>query len=67
MMKEPEFGSIAPSAAARYQLGELPTISAKVRPKVPTLVNPTAKQISTIGASVVRSRNIARSTRRRCR
>src|SRR5690606_7391097 len=67
MMKEPEFGSIAPSAAARYRLGELPTISAKVRPKVPTLVNPTAKQISTIGASVVRSRNIARSTRRRCR
>jgi hypothetical protein len=38
-----------------------------VRLKVPRLVNPTSKQMSVTRKSVVRRRNIARSTRRRCR
>ena len=44
-----------------------PTISLNVRLKVPRLVNPTSKQTSVTLRSVSRSRNIERSTRRRCR
>jgi hypothetical protein len=42
-------------------------MSRNVRVNVPWLVKPTARQMSVTLMGVVRSRNIARSTRRRCR
>ena len=47
--------------------GDSPTISRNVRLKVAKLVKPTSRQISLTESSVVRSRLIARSMRRRCR
>jgi hypothetical protein len=54
-------------APARYSDGDSPTISRNVRLNVPTLLNPTSKQIFVTLRSDSRNRNIARSTRRRCR
>jgi hypothetical protein len=47
--------------------GDEPTMSRKVRLNVPRLEKPTAKQMSVTLRSVLRSRAMARSTRRRCR
>ena len=51
----------------RYADGDSPTTSRNVLLNVPRLVNPTSKQISVTDRWVSRNRNIARSTRRRCR
>src|SRR5438874_8385997 len=48
-------------------VGDSPTISLKVRLKVPRLEKPTSRQISVTSRLVWASRNIALSTRRRCR
>jgi hypothetical protein len=53
-------------ASLRYVLGDRPTLSRNVRLKAPGLAKPTAKQMSVALRSVSRSRNMARSTRRRC-
>ncbi len=53
--------------AARYSFGDSPTMSRKVRLKVPRLEKPTDMQMSVIERSVEPSSAIARSTRRRCR
>ncbi len=53
--------------AARYSLGDWPTMSRNVRLKVPRLEKPTAMQTSVTERSVETSMAIARSTRRRCR
>lgn len=66
-VKEPEAGSGVPARSARKALGETPTSAVKRRVNVPWLVKPTSRQIRVTGRSVVRSRNIARSTRRRAR
>ena len=65
MMKQvvPRIGSLV----ARYSVGVTPTMSRNVRLNVPRLANPTSKQTSVMLRSVSRSRNIERSTRRRCR
>ena len=55
------------AARQRYVVGGSPTISVNVRLNVPRLVKPTSKQISVTLRSVSRSKNIARSTRRRWR
>jgi hypothetical protein len=54
-------------APARYDDGDSPTISRNVRLNVPRLLNPTSRQICVTLRSDSRNRNIARSTRRRCR
>jgi hypothetical protein len=51
----------------RYSDGGSPTISRNVRLNVPRLVKPTSRQISVTLRFEPRSRNIARSTRRRWR
>jgi len=51
----------------RKAVGDSPTIAWNVRLKVPRLLKPTSKQMSVTLRSVDRRRNIARSTRRRCR
>ncbi len=64
-MKHPSAGGSGPRR--RYTVGDSPTISRNVRLNVPRLPNPTAKHTSVTLLSVLRSRNIARSTRRRWR
>src|SRR3712207_5021834 len=51
----------------RYTDGGSPATSRNTRLNVPRLLKPTAMHTSVTLRSVVRSRNIARSTRRRCR
>ena len=51
----------------RYADGGSPTMSRNTRLNVPSDENPTSMQMSVTDRSVDRSRNIARSTRRRCR
>ncbi len=51
----------------RKAFGDSPTMSWKVRLKVPRLLKPTSKQMSVTLRSVARRRNIARSRRRRWR
>src|SRR5215475_2982217 len=60
-------GTSVATASLRYALGDRPTMSRNVRLKVPGLSKPTLKQMSVALRSVSRSRNIARSTRRRWR
>jgi hypothetical protein len=55
------------AARHRYVVGGSPTMPVNVRLNVPRLAKPTSKQISVTLRSVSLSRNIARSTRRRCR
>ena len=51
----------------RYADGGSPTTSRNTRLKVPRLLNPTSMQMSVTLRLPERNRNIARSTRRRCR
>jgi len=51
----------------RHAVGVSPTTRTKVRVNVPRLEKPTAQHTSVTGMEVVRSRCIARSTRRRWR
>ena len=62
-----QFGATIGPWPTRYADGVSPTISRKVRLNVPRLVKPTRTQMSVTLRSVSRSRNIDRSTRRRCR
>lgn len=62
-----QLGATIGSWLSRYCDGVSPTMSRNVRLKVPRLVNPTVKHTSVTLCSVSRSRNIDRSTRRRCR
>src|ERR1700737_2309269 len=64
---EKQVGATNTTRCARNTEGDRPTIARNVRLNVPRLVKPTAMQISVTGRSVTRRRNIARSTRRRCR
>ena len=62
-----QFGATIGPWAARYCVGDSPTISLNVRLKVPRLLKPTSRQMSVTLRSVSRRRNIERSTRRRWR
>jgi hypothetical protein len=62
-----QVGTGSEGARRRWSEGDSPTISRNVRLKVPRLAKPTSKQISVTLRLVSRRRDIARSTRRRCR
>ena len=62
-----QVGTPASAPASRNCDGVSPTMSRNVRLNVPRLEKPTSMQTSVTLRSVVRSRYIARSTRRRCR
>ena len=65
IMKQP--GTAGRAAPREYSDGDSPTTDENSRLNVPRLVNPTDRHTSVTSTSVVRSRNIARSMRRRWR
>jgi len=60
-------GTAGNGPRVRNSDGVSPTMSRNVRLNVPRLENPTSMQMSVTVRSLLRSRYIARSTRRRCR